>query len=114
MKSKTLKCVLLSLCSIISIETISNQTAIALSTPEIVIQRGMAKELTPVRAKTQSDWLWGVGEGREEQTQNYEIQRNNSFFRSVESLPSNDRFFNGTNNLGNSLDDSGEAAIWRF
>lgn len=114
MKSKTIKYLLLSLCSIVSIGAISDRAAIAVSPAEIITQRGTAQELIPVRSRTQSDWPWAIGEGTELETANYEIQRDNNFFRSAESLPSNDRFFNGTNNIGNSLDDSGEAIIVRF
>ncbi|MGF1490826.1 MAG: hypothetical protein ACFBSE_27365 [Prochloraceae cyanobacterium] len=114
MKSKTIKYLLLSFCSIVSIGAISDRAAIAVSPAEIITQRGTAQELIPVRSRTQADWPWAIGEGTEVETANYEIQRNNNFFRSAESLPSNDRFFNGTNNIGNSLDDSGEAIIVRF
>ena len=114
MKSKIIKSILLSVCSIITIETILNKAAIARTIPEIITERGTAEKLTPVRAKTESDWLWGLGGGIDTEMQNYAIERDNSFFRSVESLPSNDRLFNGTNDLGNSLDDSGEAVILRF
>ncbi len=114
MNSKLIKCILLSLFSIVSIQAITNRAAIAQEIPKIETQRRTAKDLGSVSSKTYLDDFWGVGAGEEATTNNYQIEQNNPFFPGRESLPTNDRYFNVNNLTGSVFDDSGEAVIFKF
>jgi len=114
MKSKLIKWTLLSLFSIVTLQTVSNQAAIAQELPKIEPQSRTAKDLGSVSSKTYLDDFWSVGAGEEETTNNYQIEQNNPFFPGRESLPTNDRYFNVNNLTGSVFDDSGEAVIFKF
>ncbi|MGF1485995.1 MAG: hypothetical protein ACFBSE_02660 [Prochloraceae cyanobacterium] len=114
MKNKLLKRILIVVGATIAMTAISARGAKAETNPQLIAQRNEAIQLAGVTAKTESDWLWALGEGTEQTNESYEINQNNSFFQSVEIPPRPDELFNRNNNIGDPLPEYGQVELVRF
>lgn len=111
MKIKIAKSILVAVGLTVGMSAIAPSAA---RSQELVTERGSARDLAGVRARSSAEWNFAVGEGTEIAEQGFEIRQTNSFFSNIDTPLRPDEEFNRNNNIGDPLPEYGEVEILRF